>query len=168
MTRTMDQINPAGTNESIPPGVPHPRPLLYTIEVDSSMLSSKVPHVNNVTFVAWIDRVAELAGERFGHSRERLIQLDRMWFVARHEIDYLAEAFAGDHILAATWIHDTRKSSCRRDTFLWRPSDEVKILQARSTWSFIDLSRRRPCRLPDDIVSMLDPLQDRRPPGAVD
>ena len=166
MTSTTDTIIPATDIESMPPGVPHPRALLFTIDVEASALSSTVPHVNNVTFVAWIDRVAELAGEHFGQSRERLVELDRMWFVARHEIDYLREAFAGDHLVAATWIHDVRKSSCRRDTLLWRSSDEVSIAQARTTWTYIDLARRRPCRLPVEITSVLDPLLDKGASGA--
>lgn len=168
MTGSVPQVEPAGPDVAPPPGIPHPRPLLYTIDVDGSDLSQAVPHVNNITFVSWIDRVAELAGEHFGHSRQRLLELDRMWFVARHEIDYLAEAFAGERIVAATWIHDTRKSSCRRDTLLWRPEDDVQVLAARSTWTFIDLARRRPCRLPAEVTEVLDPLHQRAGQGAPD
>lgn len=165
MTQCSDQIQRADTTEQRPPETPHPRALLFTIDVGDDALSSTVAHVNNVTYVAWIDRVAELAGEEFGHARERLLKLNRMWFVARHEIDYLAEAFAGDRIIAATWIHDARRSSCRRDTLLWRPSDDVEIARARTTWSFIDLERRRPCRMPEDVVRALDPLTQPRALG---
>ena len=165
MTHCTDQILPADASVPTPPGTPHPRALLFTIDVEASSLSSTVPHVSNITYVAWIDRVAELAGEHVGHTRKRLFELNRMWFVARHEIDYLAEAFAGERIVAATWIHDARRSSVRRDTLLWRAADEVEVARARSTWSYIDLERRRPCRMPEEVTSLLDPLMPPRQLG---
>lgn len=158
MTTTKDHIALAEPGTHIPPEVPHPRPMLFTIDVVESSLSETVPHVNNIAYVAWIDRVAELAGGVFGHERARLAELGRMWFVARQEIDYLAEAFVADRIIAATWIHDVRRSSCRRDTLLYRFADEQPIARARTTWTWIDLQRRRPCRMPEDVTQHLDPL----------
>ena len=140
--------------------IPHPRPIYFEIPVGRENLSSTIAHVDNVTYVRWLDRVAEVAGDELGHSRKTLAERQRMWFVARHEIDYLAETFAGDHVLAATWIHDARKTTCRRDTLLWRNEpDEVRLIaQARTTWAWIDLTRRRPCRMPQELIERLDPL----------
>ena len=80
--------------------------------------------------------------------------------MARHEIDYLAETFVGDAVRAATWIHDARKTGCRRDTLLWRETEcgLDLIARARTTWAWIDLTRRRPCRMPRDVIDRLDAL----------
>ena len=158
MTTLNDRIALAEPGTSMPPDVPHPRPILFTIDVDERSLSETVPHVNNIVYVAWLDRVAELAGGVFGHDRAHLVELGRMWFVARQEIDYLAEAFTGDRIVAATWIHDARRSSCRRDTLLHRFEDDQPIARARTTWTWIDLQKRRPCRMPEEVTRHLDPL----------
>ena len=149
-----DQAHPTPTE------VEHPRPILFSWRVDERGLSETVPHVNNVTYLEWVDQVAERAGEVLGHTRMDLARMNRMWFVARHEIDYLAEAFAGDLIHAATWIKDARRTSCRRATLMWREESNtpVPIARALSTWTWIDLERRRPTRMPEEITRLLDPL----------
>lgn len=158
MTRATERILPAEPGTPPPPELPHPRPILFTIEVDERSLSESVPHVNNVVYLAWIDRIAELAGDVFGHDRRSLAEMGRMWFAARHEIDYLAEVFAEQPLIAATWIHDHRRSSCRRDTLICRVEDGHPVARARSTWTWINLETRRPCRMPPEVLEQLDPL----------
>ena len=140
--------------------IPHPRARYFEVPVGTDNLSSTIPHVDNVTYIRWIDRIAEMAGDALGHSRKALAEQDRMWVVAKHEIDYLAETFAGDAVRAATWIHDARKTGCRRDTLLWRDAESGLdvIARARTTWAWIDLTRRRPCRMPQDVIDRLDAL----------
>ena len=75
-----------------------------------------------------------------------------------HEIDYLAEAFLGEEIIGATWIHSARRSSCIRETLLYKPRDEQEVARARTTWTWIDLEKRRPCRMPEEVTRHLDPL----------
>ena len=153
---------PAPGGRDLPEEVAHPRPIVFDWTVGLDSLSETVAHVNNVTYLHWVDRVAELAGEALGHTREQLAAEGRMWFVARHELDYLAEAFEGDRVLAATWIRDARKTSCRRETLMWidRAGGARPIAHALSTWTWIDLERRRPCRMPEHITRLLDPLVD--------
>ena len=159
MSSTTEKIQPAPNDTPPPPGIPHPRPLLFTIEVDEHALSRSVPHVNNVAYVGWIDRIAELAGIAFGHDRMELARAGRVWFAARHEIDYLGEVFADERLVAATWIHDHRRTSCRRDTLIHRPADDRPVARARSTWTWIDLETRRPARMPAELVGALDALE---------
>ena len=159
MISSTERILPAPAGTPLPPDIPHPRPLLFTIEVDTSSLSESVPHVNNVAYLSWIDRIAEQAGEVFGHDRMQLAREGRVWFAARHEVDYLAEVFEGHELVAATWIHDHRRTSCRRDTVIHRVEDDRPVARARSTWTWIDLETRRPCRMPAELVQALDPLQ---------
>ena len=92
-----------------------------------------------------------------------LARLGKVWFAARHEIDYLAEVFASQQLVGATWIHDHRRTSCRRDTVLYRPEDDQPVARARSTWTWIDLETRRPCRMSPELVQGPDALHARKP-----
>lgn len=139
-----------------PACVLHPRAKWFAIRPTDGGLSVAVGHVNNVVMVGWIDRVAELASEQFGHARADLLAANRMWFVARHEIDYLGEAFANDALYAATWIEDHRRTSARRATVIWRAKDEQIILRAMTTWVWMDLARRRPTRMSSELTEQID------------
>ena len=72
MTILQDRISSAPHGTTMPVESPHPRPDLFEIEVSGEGLSESVPHVNNVVYLAWFDRIAELAGELRGPSREDL------------------------------------------------------------------------------------------------
>ena len=81
-----------------PPGssIAHPRPFGLRLVPSADGVSREVAHINNVEYVRWIDRAAELHADSLGHTRELLLASGRMWFVARHEVDYRAEVFPGD------------------------------------------------------------------------
>lgn len=122
--------------------------------VDSSAVSRSVPHVNNAEYVKWVDRVAELAVDSHGFTREKLLEEKRMWFVVRHELDYRAECFSGEELLIATWVQDFSRTTSLRNTLIYRPSDEQPILEASTRWAFIDLESRRPTRIPTEVLKL--------------
>ncbi len=125
--------------------------LTRTVTIDQ--LSALVPHANNVQIVGWIDEAARAHGDASGLTRERMHSEGRMWFVARHEIDYLAESFAGDEILVATWLTGVTKTTAARATKVWRrPADGTLdwelAVDALSRWVHMSLGTRRPTRIP--------------------
>jgi acyl-CoA thioester hydrolase len=118
-------------------------------------LSALVPHANNVQIVGWIDEAARAHGEASGLTRERMHREGRMWFVARHEIDYLAESFAGDELLIGTWISGITKTTATRMTKAWRRPGGAEAsweiaFDAVSRWVHMNLATRRPSRIPPD------------------
>ena len=121
--------------------------------VTVEQLSALVPHANNVQIVGWIDEAARAHGDASGLTRERMHGEGRMWFVARHEIDYLAESFAGDEILIGTWLTGVTKTTAMRATKVWRrradriPDWELAV-DALSRWVHMSLGTRRPTRIP--------------------
>jgi acyl-CoA thioester hydrolase len=120
--------------------------------VTAEQLSLLVPHANNVQIVSWIDEAARAHGDATGLTRERMHAQGRMWFVARHEIDYLAESFAGDEILIGTWLTAVTKTTATRATHVWRrPLLEdpwETAVEASSRWVHMNLQSRRPTRIP--------------------
>ena len=130
--------------------------------VGDEEVSALVPHANNIVILGWIDRIAELHGAHAGAARESIAREGRMWFVARHEIDYLGESFVGDELVIATWIEKLGRTSLTRTTVIAkRPdrADGVATVSARSTilvrassrWAFVDLATRRPAAIPEDV-----------------
>ncbi len=124
------------------------KPFTATVEVNADDLSASVPHANNVQYLRWVDRIAELHLDSQGHTRAAMAIQGRMWFVARHEVDYLAEAFAGDLLGVATWISSVGKTTQVRETVVWQLTSGVIACRATSRWAHIDLKSRRPSRPP--------------------
>ena len=133
--------------------LPVPAEIAFWAEmtVPAEGVSDGVPHVNNVEYVRWVDRLAEMAADAAGFTRARHLREGTMWFVARHEIDYRGEAFAGDEILAATWIIDGTRTTVRRATFVVRPVDGRVLCSATTRWALVNLETRKPMRIPAAI-----------------
>jgi acyl-CoA thioester hydrolase len=122
-----------------------------TVPEHSSTID-EIPHVNNAEYVRWIDRTAELATDAVGLTRQMLLEAKRMWFVARHEIDYRGESFVGDELLIATWISDYSRISALRRTVVYRPADQKIILDATTRWVYVNLETRKPTRMEQDVI----------------
>jgi acyl-CoA thioester hydrolase len=111
--------------------------------------SALVPHANNIVILGWIDRIASLHGAAAGAAREDLARQGRMWFVARHEVDYLGESFAGDEVIVATWVESIGRTSLMRATRIARMADGKELVRAMSRWALVDLATRRPVAMPE-------------------
>jgi acyl-CoA thioester hydrolase len=129
-------------------GSNHPDPFLTEITVAAGHLSRVIPHCNNVEILKWIDRAAELHAASVGEDRAALAAQHRAWFVARHEVDYRAEAFEGDRLVVATWVRSARRSIAWRDSLVVRPADRTVICSAATLWVHLDLRTRRPLAPP--------------------
>src|SRR5688572_973599 len=138
--------------------VPHLEPFVCELKVSRDQLSSIIEHVSNIEYVRWLDRVAELHADSLGYTRQRLIEQNMMWFVARHEIDYLAEAWLDDTLLIATWVRDIQKVRSWREYVIARPSDSMVICRAATSWVLVDLNTRRPLRITPEMIERFKPL----------
>lgn len=157
-----DQLPPIARH-ALPPlseslGAPAPdaaTPIFaVAITVSPDETSALVPHANNIAILGWVDLAASLHGAHAGASREEVAHGGCMWFVARHEIDYLAETFAGDPLVLATWVERAGRTSLVRATAILRP-DGTAVARARSRWAFVDLATRRPTAIPSDVLARL-------------
>jgi acyl-CoA thioester hydrolase len=138
--------------------VPHPRPFVCEITIGPERLSRAIPHVSNIEYVRWLDRAAELHSDAAGYTRSAMLEANIMWFVARHEVDYLAEAWLDDRLLIATWVRDFKRVKSWRDYVIMRPADETVICRAATLWVLVDLETRRPRRIPPEMIRAFEPL----------
>ena len=107
-------------------------------------------HVNNAVWVQWIQEVA-LAHWYSVAAADH--QDDYVWVVVRHEIDYLRAAFAGDVLMASTWVGEAPKGA-RFDRHMEFVGDDGKVrVRARTQWAIIDKASGRPIRVPPEVVA---------------
>ncbi|HAA44566.1 MAG: thioesterase superfamily protein [Halomonas sp. 54_146] len=127
-----------------------PDPFVIDIRVAEEAIDD-YHHVNNSEYLRWIEQVSWAHSEALGLSLERYQALDRAMVVHRHELDYLAPAFAGDELQLATWIVecDGRFRLTRRFQLV-RSNDAKTLLHARTRFACVALSSGRPKRLPEE------------------
>lgn len=155
----------------------HPRPFALRHIPDASVASRGIPHVNNVAYVSWLDRAAELHADALGWTREAMVADDLSWFVGRHEITYRAEAWPGDELLLLTWIRRVERFTAEREVLVLRtaaathapgrpatadapapdPARPTVICRGLSTWVLVTLSNRRPRRHDAAMIAAFDP-----------
>ena len=140
------------------PGV-HPRPRLFQRAVGATDVIAPYDHVSNVTLGRWLDELAAITFER-----ERTVAEGLAWFIARQEIDFLAETMRHDELVAATWVVEIDRFRATRETLLARARDGAVLVRSKATWILVDLATRRPRRVPAELVATLQPTRivDRR------
>lgn len=131
-----------------------PDPFVIDIHVSEEAIDA-YQHVNNSEYLRWVEQISWAHSGALGLSFERYRELDRAMAVHRHELDYLAPAFAGDELQLATWIVecDGRFSLTRRFQ-LKRQRDAKTLLNARTRFACIALSSGRPKRLPEEYQTI--------------
>jgi acyl-CoA thioester hydrolase len=106
-------------------------------------------HVNNVTYVKWIQDVA------VAHWFSATTEIERekyVWMVTRHEIDYKKQAFVSEEITVKTWVGEPTRISWERFTEIRRGED--LLVKARSVWCLIDRETLKPTRITSELKDL--------------
>ena len=123
-----------------------------TIVVRSSELDS-FGHVNHAVFLNYFEHARFEALESAGFSWSVLEERGWGIFVVRIEVDYLAEARRGDHLLVRTHAESFRRTSMLLvQSMTRREADgrETVVSEARVTAVWVGPGRR-PMRVPDEV-----------------
>ena len=116
-------------------------------------------HVNNVVYVQWMQDLAVLHFEAAG-GNPAMHKAGATWVARSHHIEYLKPIFAGESVIALTWVAEFRRvRSLRRYQFL-RQSDNVLLAKRETNWVFVDIASGRPKSVPDEITRLY-PLLDQ-------
>ena len=118
-------------------------------------------HVNNVTYVRWVQDVAVAHWQAVAPAAD---QEKVRWIVLRHEIDYLQPAFAGDEIVARTWVGSASRVRFERFTELVRAGDGTRLAKARTMWCPIDAQRHRPVAVSAEVRARFSIAETVRSP----
>jgi acyl-CoA thioester hydrolase len=157
-------LTPCSAKETITfANVEHPNPFQCEITVSDSHTSNEVNHINNIQYIRWIDKAAEMHCDASDWTRERMLQDGIMWFVARHEIDYVAEATSSDQLRLTTWVDDVRRVKSWRTTVIHTIGDPHKeVCRCKTLWVLVNLETRRPISVPLEMAQAIEPLHKPR------
>lgn len=107
-------------------------------------------HASNIAYVRWIQDAALAHSVGVGLGFEEYRKLGGIFFVRRHEIDYLRPVLRGDPLELRTWIDSVAAAKCVRSTEI-ATQDGTIVCEARTTWGFVDLGSGRPIRIPQAV-----------------
>lgn len=112
-------------------------------------------HANNIVYLRWIQEAARSHSTAMGFSAADYKARGQVWVVTRHEIDYVRPALLGDELRVETRIATMGMASCERRTRIFLGGSDAGlqsvIARAVTRWAYIDLSRGRPVRIPEDV-----------------
>lgn len=101
----------------------------------------------------YLEDIAIVQANEFGSGIEYLKQNNIAWVVYRWNVRIKKYANVGEILKVRTWPHTYRKFYAYRKHEVVNSQGEV-IVTADSIWFMIDISRRRPCKISDEIVNM--------------
>lgn len=107
-------------------------------------------HVSNVRVLDWMNRAAIAHSEAVGLALDRYRALGGTFVVRRHELDYVAQAFGGEELVAYTWAESCRRAKAERRHLVVRPADGQVIARGFNVWVWIDPTGR-PARMPAEV-----------------
>lgn len=108
-------------------------------------------HVNNVTYVQWMQDAAVMHSSTEGLDAAAYHRLKASWVVRSHQITYMAPAFAGDTIEVLTWVANLKRSRSLRKFAFIRAADEKILARAQTEWVYVDADNGRPCSIPPEV-----------------
>jgi acyl-CoA thioester hydrolase len=117
-----------------------PQPFELAVAVNPADID-ELGHVNNVAYLRWVQdaAVAHWNAAAPPADRARLV-----WVVLRHEIDYKRPAYAGETVVARTWVGGATRLRFERHTELLRGADRGLLAKALTVWCPIDARTGRP------------------------
>jgi acyl-CoA thioester hydrolase len=117
-------------------------------------------HVNNLSYVGWMQDLAIEHSEAVGWPMRRYLQLGCGWVVRSHFIEYLRPAFADERLGAHTWVPRFDQRSTPRRYLFVRDSDRSVLARAETSWVFVDLARGRRRPIPPELLDAFDPVPE--------
>lgn len=108
-------------------------------------------HASNIAYVRWIQDVALAHSVAVGLDVEAYRTIGAVFFVRRHEIDYLRPALRGERLLLRTWIDSIFAAKVLRGTEILKVGADgstTKIARAMTTWGCVEIATGRPTRIP--------------------
>jgi acyl-CoA thioester hydrolase len=111
-------------------------------------------HVNNVTYVQWMQ---DIAVEHYAAIGGIAAQgNEATWFIREHKIEYFTPAFAGEEIEIKTWVENVRRVRSLRKYEFVRKSDGKVLVKGETDWVFVDAKTGAPRAIPEEVSRVFD------------
>ena len=109
-------------------------------------------HVNNVVYVQWMQNISDAHWKELSKN---VTNLDYVWFVIRHEVDYKNQAVLGDEVTLKTWVGKTEGIKSVRHFEIYR--DETLLVKSQTTFCLLDATTKKPRRITKEVTNLLLP-----------
>jgi acyl-CoA thioester hydrolase len=109
-------------------------------------------HVNNVTYVQWMQDIAVEHYASIGGIQAQ--GPDATWVIREHRIEYLFPAFEGEEIEIRTWVENIRKVRSLRKYEFVRKADGKFLVKGETDWVFVDTKTGSPRAIPQEVVDV--------------
>jgi len=117
-------------------------------------------HVNNVTYVQWMQDIAVEHYSALGGLDAQ--GPEATWVVREHKIEYLLPAFAGEEIEIRTWVENIRRVRSLRKYEFVRRSDGRVLVKGETDWVFVDVRTGSPQAVPDVVSKVFAQPRDTK------
>lgn len=107
-------------------------------------------HASNIAYVRWIQDVAIAHSNAVSLDFAAYQKLGGVFYVRRHEIDYLRPVLRGDRLEVRTWIDSAMAAKCTRATEIVNQNGII-VAQSMTTWGYVEIATGRPARIPEEI-----------------
>jgi acyl-CoA thioester hydrolase len=130
----------------------HPAPFIQAHTVSQDELDF-LGHVNNKSYLAWMEQVAWAHAKAVGINHHLQKQLNRIMAVYENCMHYHASCYEGDELLIATWVGERQGCCLRKRHFqIIRPRDGKTVFSAEATYVCIDLVKHKPRPIPQAFI----------------
>ena len=106
-------------------------------------------HVNNATWVRWIQDIATAHWYEVAPAEYRDAYV---WVVVRHEIDYLRSVGPNETVTGRTWVPNPPRGAKFDRHMEFSGADGKPRVRAITTWAVLDKSSGRPLRVPKQVA----------------
>jgi acyl-CoA thioester hydrolase len=129
----------------------------FTLDVRvGSDAEDELGHVNNATYLQYIEQVARGHAESLGLDTEGFLENGGVFVVRKHEVEYFAPAHSGDALTLKTRVEKISGPRCTRLVDIWR--GEKLMVHASTDWVWVDADSRAPKRIPPLIAEAFAPI----------
>jgi acyl-CoA thioester hydrolase len=126
----------------------------YTHTVTPEEIDSQ-QHVHNLRYLQWTLWAAHAHSAAGGWDSAAALARGIGWVVRSHDVTYRTAAFTGDEIIVQTWISDQNEITVNRRYSILRPRDKMVLARASTRWAFVDLTKRRAIKIPQELLAQI-------------
>lgn len=114
-------------------------------------------HVNNAVWVQWVQDMATAHWEAKATAQQ---QVDLIWLVVRHEVDYRGNIEEGDSVTGETYLPVPPRGATFDRRVDFRGDDGKIIVAANTRWAMLDRETQRLLRIREDVYApFIDPAR---------
>jgi len=119
-------------------------------------------HVNHAVYLHYLEEASNEQNEALGLGiRDLADEVGGLFMVKHHDITYQGQATFGDWLTVATWAEDISGPRLVRGYLVHHEASERLLVEARTTWVWVELETGRPRRVPRTVIDKLLPGQPR-------